>query len=68
LKSEEQQRFSTPSAGLKIEALRAAEPRDPSTPHISVQNRVTAQQEPFVDAKAVAVFLSISRADVLRLT
>jgi hypothetical protein len=26
------------------------------------------QQEPFVDAKAVAVFLSVSRADVLRLT
>ena len=27
-----------------------------------------AQQEPFVDAKAVAAFLSVSRADVLRLT
>lgn len=41
---------------------------DASTPHVSVQRGATAQQEPFVDAKAVAAFLSISRADVLRLT
>ena len=62
------QRLSIPSVGLEIEAPRARTPRDSSITPTCVQNEVPAQPERFVDAKAVAVFLSISRADVLRLT
>ena len=49
-------------------APRAAQPRDSSITPVSNQSEAPAQPERFVDAKAVGAFLSISRADVLRLT
>lgn len=55
------------AVGLRLQGSRIPE-ADASTPHVSVQTGATGQQEPFVDAKAVAAFLSINRADVLRLT
>ncbi len=65
--NERAQRLSAVKVRLQQGGSRTAE-GDASTPHVSVQTGVTAQQEPFVDAKAVAAFLSINRAEVLRLT
>lgn len=64
---EDAQGLSPVKVRLQQERSRTTEV-DASTPRVSVQTAVTAQQEPFVDAKVVAAFLSISRADVLRLT
>jgi hypothetical protein len=63
----EKTQISAVKVRLQQKGSRTAEV-DALTSHVSVQTGVTGQQEPFVDAKAVAAFLSISRDDVLRLT
>jgi hypothetical protein len=63
----EKRQISAVKVRLQQKGSRTAEV-DALTSHVSVQTGVTGQQEPFVDAKAVAAFLSIGRDDVLRLT
>lgn len=65
LENQKPQRLST-STRLETAPRTTAEFR--STPTVSVQSAAVSKHEPFVDAQTVAAFLSINRAEVLRLT